>query len=46
MKAFFKALASLNKVLLPQYSKRDITRLSKVDKAIIAYRYWITKNAL
>ena len=46
MKAFFRALASLNKVLLPKYSKRDITRLSRLDKAVIAYRYWITKNAL
>jgi len=46
MKAFFKLLASLNKTILPRYSKRDISRLSKLDKAIVAYRYWVTKNAL
>lgn len=46
MKAIFKVLASINKRLLPRYSKRDITRLSGIDKAIVAYRYWVTKNAL
>jgi hypothetical protein len=46
MKAFFKLIAALNKVILPRYSKRDITRLTKIDKAIVAYRYWITKHCL
>jgi len=46
MKAFFTLLAALNKVMLPRYSKHDITKLSKLAKAIIAYRYWVTKNAL
>ena len=41
----YVALARLNKVILPSYAKRDLTRLSKVDKAIIAYRYWVTKNS-
>jgi hypothetical protein len=45
-KSLFRLLASINRVMLPRYSKRDITRLSKLDKAIVAYRYWITKNAL
>lgn len=45
-KSLFRLLARINKVVLPRYSKRDITRLSKLDKAIVAYRYWITKNAL
>lgn len=45
-KSIFKILASINKVLLPRYSKRDITRLSGMDKVFIAYRYWVTKNAL
>jgi hypothetical protein len=42
----FKFLAKINKFILPKYSKRDITKLSKLDQAIIGYRYWVTKNAL
>lgn len=42
----FALLAKLNKVVLPRYSQRDLTRLSALDKAIVAYRYWVTKNAL
>ncbi len=42
----FKILARLNIWLLPRMSKRDITRLSKLQKAIVAYRYWVTKNSL
>ena len=45
-KNLFKALAAINKVIMPKYSRRDITRLSKFDKALVAYRYWVTINAL
>jgi hypothetical protein len=45
-KVIFKFLAKVNKVLMPRYSKRDITKLSKFDKALVAYRYWITLHAL
>jgi hypothetical protein len=45
-KEIFKLLAKINKIALPRYSKRDITRLSKLDKALVAYRYWVTINAL
>lgn len=45
-KSLFKLLAKANRVVLPRYSKRDLTKLSKVDQAIIAFRYWVTKNAL
>lgn len=45
-KSLFKALARINKWLLPRYSKRDITKLSKLDQGIIAFRYWVTKNSL
>ena len=45
-KVFFKVLAKVNKVILPRYSQRDITKLSKIDKAIVAYRYWVTLHAL
>jgi hypothetical protein len=45
-KTLFKVLAKINRVILPRYSKRDITKLSGIDKAFIAYRYWVTRNAL
>jgi len=45
-KSIFKILAKINKVILPRYSKRDINRLSKIDKALVAYRYWVTLHAL
>ncbi|MBT1707573.1 hypothetical protein KK062_05035 [Fulvivirgaceae bacterium PWU5] len=46
MKAFFKVLAKFNKLILPRYSKRDINHLSKIDKAVVAWRYWVTVHAL
>jgi hypothetical protein len=46
MKLVFKILAKLNKLLLPKYSRRDINRLSKLDKALVAYRYWVTLHVL
>jgi hypothetical protein len=45
-KDFFKLLSKVNKLILPRYSKRDITKLSKIDKALVAYRYWVTLHAL
>lgn len=45
-KAIFKTLARVNKILLPRYSQRDLNKLSKVDKALVAYRYWVTIHAL
>jgi hypothetical protein len=45
-KSFYKVLARINKAILPRISKKDLNRLSAVDKAIVAYRYWVTINAL
>jgi len=45
-KSLFRTLARINKWILPRYSKRDLSRLSKWDQALIAFRYWVTKNAL
>ena len=45
-KILYQALAKLNKIVLPRYSKRDITKLSKLDKALVAYRYWVTIHAI
>ncbi len=45
-KRFFKILARINKLILPRYSKRDLAKLSKIEKALVAYRYWVTTHAL
>jgi hypothetical protein len=45
-KKFFKILARINKLILPRYSKRNLAKLSKIEKALVAYRYWVTTHAL
>ena len=47
-KTFFTLLASLNKLLLPSYSKKhlDMTKASKLQLALIGWRYLVTKNAI
>ena len=44
----FKILAKVNKTLLPSYSKKNLNlaKLSKLQLAIIGWRYYVTKNAL
>jgi hypothetical protein len=42
----FKILARLNKALLPSFGRKDLSRLTGLEKALIAYRYWVTRNAL
>jgi hypothetical protein len=45
-KIFFKMLAKINKAIMPRFSQHDLTRLSKIEKGLVAYRYWVTLNAL
>ncbi|MFP9114354.1 SsrA-binding protein [Flavobacterium sp. RHBU_3] len=44
----YKLLAKLNKWLLPNYTKQrlDLARATKLQKAIIAWKYWVTIHAL
>jgi hypothetical protein len=44
----FKVLAKINKAILPSYSKQrlDLSRATKLQKAIIAWRYFVTIHAL
>ncbi len=44
----FRMLAKVNKVVLPSYTKRqlDIAKASKFQLAIIAWRAYVTLNAL
>nr|WP_321222331.1 SsrA-binding protein [uncultured Psychroserpens sp.] len=45
---FFKALAKLNKILLPSYTKQklDLSQASKFQLAIIGWRVYVTSRAL
>ncbi|PIB27548.1 SsrA-binding protein [Maribacter sp. 4U21] len=47
-KTLFKLLAKLNKMVLPSFAKRqlDLSKASKLQMAIIGWRYFVTTNAL
>ncbi|MBD0824002.1 MULTISPECIES: SsrA-binding protein [Aestuariibaculum] len=47
-KQVFKILAKVNKLILPSYSKRklDISKATKLQLAIIGWRWYVTKRAL
>lgn len=45
-KQAFKLLVKLNKILLPGYYKKDPMRLSKFQKAILGFRYWVLVNSM
>ncbi|MFI0427937.1 SsrA-binding protein [Mariniflexile sp. HMF6888] len=47
-KQVFKFLAKVNKLILPSYSKKqlDLTKATKLQMAIIGWRWFVTKNAL
>ncbi len=45
-KLLFKTLSEINKKILPSYIHKDLTKLSKIDKAIVGYRIWVTKSYL
>ncbi len=44
----FKFLSKLNKKVLPSYSKQqlDLQKATDLQKAIIGWKLWVTKNAL
>lgn len=45
-KTLFRLLARVNKAVLPQLWNKDLLHLSKAQKLLVAYRYWVTRNAL
>ena len=45
-KSLFRTVARLNKALLPKLWSKDLIRLTPLQKALVAYRYWVTRNAL
>ncbi len=44
----YKLLAKINKLILPSYSKQqlDLSKATKIQKAIIAWRYFVTTKSL
>lgn len=44
----YKAIAQLNKIFLPSFSKQqlDLSKAKNWQKAILAWRYYITCKAL
>ncbi|WP_417351540.1 SsrA-binding protein [Flavobacterium alkalisoli] len=44
----FKILAKINKWLLPNYTKQqlDLSKATKLQKAVIAWKYYVTTHAL
>ena len=45
-KRAFRLLAAINRAVLPKMWDKDLQRLSTPRKLIVAYRYWVTRNAL
>ncbi len=47
-KVIFQFLAKINKLIFPSFAKKglDLKKVNKIQMLIIAYRYYITKNAL
>jgi hypothetical protein len=47
-KKLFKALAKVNKVVLPSYTKQrlDLSKATKLQMAIFGWKVYVTKNAL
>jgi len=48
MQSFYKALARINKLVLPSFTKKrlDLAKASKFQLAIIGWRYFVTTKAL
>ncbi|WP_411031357.1 SsrA-binding protein [Spongiimicrobium sp. 3-5] len=47
-RSFFRFLARVNKAFLPSYTKRrlDLSKASKLQLALIGWRYFVTTKAL
>ncbi|UZT99966.1 hypothetical protein ODZ84_10535 [Chryseobacterium fluminis] len=45
-KSFFSFLNRLNKAVLPKLSDKDPHTLTKFQKGILAYRYFVLVNSL
>lgn len=48
MTSLFKILAKINKFLLPSFTKNkvNIAKLNKLQKGLLAWRYFVTVQAI
>lgn len=45
-KSFFTLLNKINKKILPKLSDKDPSSLTKIQKGILAYRYFVLVNSM
>lgn len=45
-KSIFKFLNTVNKAILPKLSDKDPSKLTKLQKGILAYRYFVLINSM
>jgi hypothetical protein len=45
-KSFFRFINKINKAILPKLSDKDPLKLTKFQKGILAYRYFVLVNSL
>ncbi|MCJ8155138.1 hypothetical protein MKJ01_15320 [Chryseobacterium sp. SSA4.19] len=45
-KSVFRFLNKINKMVLPKLSDKDPTQLTKLQKGILAYRYFVLVNSM
>jgi hypothetical protein len=45
-KTAFRILAKINKLFLPRVSTFNLDRLTKLQKVLVAYKYWVTLHVL
>lgn len=45
-KSFFQLLNSINKTMLPKLSNKDPNTLTKIEKGILAYRYYVLVHSM
>ncbi len=45
-KVFFRLINRINKAVLPKLSDKDPDSLTKIQKGILAYRYFVLVNSL
>ncbi|MDQ3101710.1 MAG: hypothetical protein M3R08_10020 [Bacteroidota bacterium] len=43
---FFRLIARINKAVLPRLWDKDLSRLTKSQKLVVAWKYYITRNSL
>jgi len=45
-KGLFKLLVKINNAVLPRYAGKDPAKLTKMQQAVLGFRYWALVNSL